>query len=118
VTTANVWRVMRAGRGRWKIENETFNTLKTQGYHYEHNYGHGEENLSDVFALLMMLAFFVDQVLQLCDPLFQGALQKLGSKRLLWNACGHCFTNTICDLCASCMKRCTTVVNGHAPNKI
>jgi hypothetical protein len=34
--------------------------------------------------LLMMLAFCVDQVLQLCDPLFQGALQKLGSKRLLW----------------------------------
>jgi hypothetical protein len=84
VTKANVWRVMRAGRARWKIENETFNTLKNQGYGYEHNYGHGEENLSVVFALLMMLAFLVDQVLQLCDPLFQGALQKLGSKRLLW----------------------------------
>jgi hypothetical protein len=84
VTKANVWRVMRAGRARWKIENETFNTLKNQGYGYEHNYGHGEENLSVVFALLMVLAFFVDQVLQLCDPLFQGALQKLGSKRLLW----------------------------------
>jgi hypothetical protein len=84
VTKANVWRVMRAGRARWKIENETFNTLKNQGYGYEHNYGHGEENLSVVFALLMMLAFLVDQVLQLCDPLFQGALEKLGSKRLLW----------------------------------
>jgi hypothetical protein len=84
VTKANVWHVMRAGRARWKIENETFNTLKNQGYGYEHNYGHGEENLSVVFALLMMLAFLVDQVLQLCDPLFQGALKKLGSKRLLW----------------------------------
>ena len=84
VTQANVWHVMRAGRARWKIENEVFNTLKNQGYSYEHNYGHGEENLSVVFALLMMLAFLVDQVLQLCDPLFQGALEKLGSKRLLW----------------------------------
>ena len=84
VTKANVWKVMRAGRARWKIENETFNTLKNQGYGYEHNYGHGEENLSVVFALLMMLAFLVDQVLQLCDPLFQGVLQKLGSKKLLW----------------------------------
>jgi hypothetical protein len=84
VTKANVWHVMRAGRARWKIENETFNTLKNQGYGYEHNYGHGEENLSVVFALLMMLAFLVDQVLQLCDPLFQRALEKLGSKRLLW----------------------------------
>jgi hypothetical protein len=84
VTRANVWHIMRAGRARWKIENEVFNTLKNQGYSYEHNYGHGEENLSVVFALLMMLAFLVDQVLQLCDPLFQGALEKLGSKRLLW----------------------------------
>ena len=84
VTKANVWRVMRAARSRWKIENETFNTLKNQGYCYEHNFGHGKENLSVVFAMLMMLAFLVDQVLQLCDPLFQGALQKLGSKRLLW----------------------------------
>jgi hypothetical protein len=23
---------MRGGRARWKIENETFNTLKNQGY--------------------------------------------------------------------------------------
>ena len=84
VTRANVVQVMRAGRARWKIENETFNTLKNQGYQFEHNYGHGEQHLSVVFALLMMLAFLVDQVQQLCDPLFQAVLQKLGSKRLLW----------------------------------
>jgi hypothetical protein len=84
VTKKNVWNVMRAGRARWKIENETFNTLKNQGYHYEHNYGHGEQHLSVVFALLMMLAFLVDQVQQLCCPLFQAAWQKVGSKRLLW----------------------------------
>lgn len=84
VSRKNVWKVMRGGRARWKIENETFNTLKNQGYHYEHNYGHGEKNLSVVFALLMMLAFLVDQVLELCDPLFRGARQKLGSKREFW----------------------------------
>jgi hypothetical protein len=84
VTKQNVWKIMRAGRARWKIENETFNTLKNQGYHYEHNYGHGEQNLSVVFALLMMLAFLVDQVQQLCCPLFQAAWKQLGSKRLLW----------------------------------
>jgi hypothetical protein len=84
VTPHNVWRIMRAARARWKIENETFNTLKNQGYCYEHNYGHGEQHLSVVFALLMMLAFLVDQVQQLCNPLFQGALERLGSKRLLW----------------------------------
>jgi len=84
LTPTTVDTVMRGGRARWKIENETFNTLKNQGYHFEHNFGHGDKNLSVVFALLMMLAFLVDQVQQLCDPLFQAAWQKAGSKRQLW----------------------------------
>jgi hypothetical protein len=75
---------MRGGRARWKIENETFNTLKNQGYHFEHNYGHGEQNLSVVFATIMMLAFLVDQTQQLCCALFRAVWAKLGSKRLLW----------------------------------
>jgi hypothetical protein len=75
---------MRGGRARWKIENETFNTLKNQGYHFEHNYGHGEQHLSVVFAMLMMLAFLVDQAQQLCCALFQAVWAKLGSKRMLW----------------------------------
>jgi len=72
------------GRSRWKIENETFNTLKNQGYHFEHNYGHGEQHLSVVCAMLMMLAFLVDQTQQLCCGLFQAVWAKLGSKRMLW----------------------------------
>jgi hypothetical protein len=79
-----VYRLMQGARGRWRIENETFNTLKNQGYHFEHNFGHGYQHLSVVFAALMMLAFFVDQVQQLCCPLFQAAWAKWGSKRLLW----------------------------------
>jgi len=75
---------MRGGRARWKIENETFNTLKNQGYNFEHNYGHGQQNLSVVFAMLMMLAFLVDQTQQLCCALFQAVWAKMGSKRLLW----------------------------------
>src|SRR6267143_5923594 len=59
VSKRNVYKLMRGGRARWKIENETFNTLKNQGYNFEHNYGHGEQNLSVVFALLMLLAFLV-----------------------------------------------------------
>ncbi|MEM0994346.1 MAG: hypothetical protein AAGI49_15000 [Bacteroidota bacterium] len=68
---------MRAGRSRWKIENETFNTLKNQGYNFEHNYGHGKENLCTNLVLLMMLAFFVDQLQQLLNPLFQAAWKKI-----------------------------------------
>jgi len=78
------YQLMRGGRARWRIANETFNTLKNQGYHFEPNYGHGYHHLSVVFAVLMMLAFFVEQVQQLCCPLFQAVWAKLGSKRRLW----------------------------------
>ena len=84
VSKRNVYQLMRGGRARWKIENETFNTLKNQGYHFEHNYGHGEQNLSVVFATMMLLAFLVDQTQQLCCGLFQAVWAKLGSKRRLW----------------------------------
>ncbi len=84
VSKRNVYQLMRGGRARWKIENETFNTLKNQGYNFEHNYGHGEQNLSVVFATMMMLAFLVDQTQQLCCALFRAVWAKLGSKRLLW----------------------------------
>src|SRR5438270_500842 len=84
VSKRTVYQLMRGGRARWKIENETFNTLKNQGYNFEHNYGHGEQNLSVVFAMLMMLAFLVDQTQQLCCALFRAVWAKFGSKRLLW----------------------------------
>jgi hypothetical protein len=84
LTKGTVYQIMRGGRARWGIENETFNTLKNQGYQFEHNFGHGYQNLSVVFALLMMLAFLVDQVQQLCCPLFQAVWAKMGSKRRLW----------------------------------
>jgi len=78
VSKRNVFPLMRGGRARWKIENETFNTLKNQGYHFEHNYGHGQQNLSVVFAAVMLLAFLVDQTQQLCCALFQAVWAKLG----------------------------------------
>jgi hypothetical protein len=85
ITPQNALPLARGGRARWKIENETFNTLKNQGYQFEHNFGHGTQNLSVVFALLMMLAFLVDQTQQLCCALFQAVWHKYGSKRALWD---------------------------------
>ncbi len=84
ISQQNAYPLMRGGRARWKIENETFNTLKNQGYHFEHNFGHGHKHLSVVFALLMMLAFAVDQIQQLGCQLFQAAWHQVGSKRRLW----------------------------------
>jgi len=84
VTTFNVFELMRGGRARWKIENETFNTLKNQGYHFEHNYGHGDQFLSVNMAALMLAAFLVDQVQQAASTLFQEVLNKEGSRKRLW----------------------------------
>jgi type III restriction enzyme len=41
VGSHNVETIMRGGRARWKIENETFNTLKNKGYQLEYNFEHG-----------------------------------------------------------------------------
>ncbi|MEO7047373.1 MAG: transposase [Ferruginibacter sp.] len=84
LTKSTVYKIMKGGRARWKIENETFNTLKNQGYHFEHNYGHGNKHLTTVFAYLMMLAFLIDQVQQLCCKLFKAALNFLKRKISLW----------------------------------
>ena len=84
LTQINVFTIMRGGRARWKIENETFNTLKNLGYNFEHNYGHGKKYLSTVFGMLMMLAFLLDQVQELCCALYKRCRIHLGTYRELW----------------------------------
>ncbi len=84
VTQDNVYPLARAGRARWHIENETFNTLKNQGYQFEHNFGHGYKHLSHVFGLLMFLAFLIDQVQQRCCGLLQEALERAKRKTRFW----------------------------------
>ena len=84
ISRNNGFALMKGGRARWKVENETFNTLKNQGYHFEHTYGHGHQYLATNFSLLMMLAFLVDQIQALCCPLFQQAHQSQHSKIGLW----------------------------------
>ena len=84
LSAANVMDLMRAGRARWRIENETFNTLKNQGYGFEHNFGHGKKHLSVVLANLMMLAFLIDQVQVRCCSLFRQARHKAGRSHYFW----------------------------------
>lgn len=84
ITKDNVYDIMRGGRTRWKVENETFNTLKNQGYHLEHNFGLGEKYLSLTFFSLMMLAFLVDQLQERCCALYQEIRKKRGSKKELF----------------------------------
>ena len=74
----------RVARSRWKVENETFNTLKNQGYNLEHNYGHGKKNLMTNFTVLMFLAFLVDQIAMATDELFKEAKKTCGSFKFFW----------------------------------
>jgi Transposase DDE domain len=89
-----LWALMKAARARWKIENETFNTLKNLGYHFEHNYGHGDDHLSTMFAYLMMLAFYIDQFIQACSRTFQQLQNVLKTKTKLWNTIRAVFQTT------------------------
>jgi hypothetical protein len=84
ISKINAAKIAKGGRARWKIENETFNTLKNLGYNFEHNYGHGKKYLSTVLCLLMMLAFLVDQVQEICCTLFQRCKQFAGTYQNLW----------------------------------
>ena len=85
VSKKEVRELVRGGRARWKIENETFNTLKNQGYHIEHSYGHGKQHLSMNFLVLNLLAFFIHQILELCDLSYQRARSKFSSRKEYWN---------------------------------
>jgi len=67
ITDPNVAALVAAGRARWKIENENNNTLKTKGYHLEHNFGHGQEHLSSLLAAMNILAFLYHTFLSFTD---------------------------------------------------
>jgi len=95
LTQENVYQIMRGGRARHKIENETFNTLKNQGYQFEHNFGHGNKHLTTVFSYLMFIAFFVDQLQQLGCDAFKKAWKRLISKKSLWERKRSIFFNFI-----------------------
>jgi hypothetical protein len=67
ITDQNVAGIVSAGRARWKIENENNNTLKTKGYHLEHNFGHGKKHLSSLLAAMNILAFLYHTFLSFTD---------------------------------------------------
>ena len=84
MTEGNIKTLVRAGRCRWKNENECFNVMKNHGYCREHNYGHGQKHLAFNFYLLTLLAFFIHQIFELTEGNYQACRKKLGSKKHLW----------------------------------
>ena len=77
----NVELVAKAGRARWKIENENNNTLKTKGYHFEHNFGHGKQHLANLLATMILLAFLMHTCFDWLDERYRAVRCKLPSRR-------------------------------------
>ena len=67
LTQNNIFDIALVAKSRWKVENENNNTLKTKGYHLEHNFGHGEENLSELLLAMNILAFLFHTVIGFLD---------------------------------------------------
>jgi hypothetical protein len=80
ITANTIAEIAACGRARWKIENETFNVLKTNGYHLEHNFGHGKKTLASVFVALNLLAFAFHTVAQLCVVAWRNARAACGAR--------------------------------------
>jgi len=80
-----VVQVVASGRCRWKVENEGFNVLKNHGYHFEHNYGHGQQHLSTVLLTLLMLAFLFHSALHLGCRMYQAVRRELKTRRTFFN---------------------------------
>jgi hypothetical protein len=96
ISADNVADMVLAGRARWKVENENNNTLKTQGYHLTHNFGHGKHHLSTLLASLNLLAFLFHSVLDMMDTKYQLIRAKLPSRKTFFQhiqalTCYLCF---------------------------
>jgi len=96
IHAGNVAALVQAGRARWKVENENNNTLKNQGYHLTHNFGHGQQHLSALLVTLNLLAFLLHTVLDMMDAKYQLIRAKLPSRTLFFQhiqalTCYLCF---------------------------
>lgn len=85
LTTATVEAVVRAGRTRWKIENEGNNVLKNRGYHLEHNFGHGQRHLASTLLTLNLLAFLFHTILHLVDTRYQVLRAHLAARQTFFS---------------------------------
>ena len=85
ITNDNVVSIVKAGRSRWKIENENNNILKNNGYNLEHNFGHGQDNLCEMLLTLNLLAFLFHSALELANSVYQKIRATLVSRRSFFN---------------------------------
>ena len=110
----NVAIVAACGRARWKVENETFNVLKNNGYNLEYNFGHGKDTLSSLLVALNLLAFAMHNACDLTEERWQKAREKLGARNRLFI---HIWSITAYHVFPSWGALMRTIITGVPPPK-
>lgn len=82
---SNVVELATLGRARWKVENENINVLKTKGYNLNHNFGHGDSHLANVFFTLNLLAFLIHTAQHLVNEAYRLLRETLSARRTFFN---------------------------------
>ena len=108
----NISGMIAAARARWKIENETFNVLKNNGYHLEHNFGHGKLTLSSVLVALNLLAFTMHNACDLIEYLWQHARREAGPRNNLFI---YLWSISSCHVFLNWDELMRTIITGRAP---
>ncbi len=85
ISKDNVKEIVAEGRARWKVENENNNTLKTKGYHLEHNFGHGKKYLSSLLLTFNLLAFLFHTVLEITDKKYKRIRDGLPTRKTFFD---------------------------------
>lgn len=98
LTTETLPIIIDSGRARWKIENENNNTLKTKGYHLEHNFGHGSKYLASILATMNLLAFLFHTMLEFMNDKYQLLRKVIKARKTFFNHIKilliyHCFAS-------------------------
>jgi hypothetical protein len=112
VTADNVVEIAACARARWKIENESFNVLKNNGYNLAHNFGHGKKYLARTFATMNLLAFAFHTACDCLESLWQQAREAVGARAHFFQ---DLHTITAYVLFPSWHSLLYTVASGKAP---
>src|SRR5699024_9455767 len=91
-------KIVDAGRLRWKIENEGFNTQKNQGYQLQHKFSRKSIETLQVYYILLQIAHIINQIVAHSKPV---AMLIERSPRLtmkyLWDRLRHCLEDYFLD---------------------
>ena len=116
VNQSNIIKITKAARARWKVENQCFNALKNSGYELTHNWGHVKGE-SFNFYILTMIAFYIHQIFELTDRLFQLCRKACVTYSDLWEDLGGLFRLMLFESWEHMLVKCLEN-NGVDPPKI